>query len=250
MTELDVRSLLQFVFDVDEPELAVDLDCQHLLHAYIEAELAGGNSAEQYPQVQSCIEADKAFRPTYEELKEVLRLEQQNALVEPPIPARLETSFFEANSPPVHKQYQLQWYLNELGHLIVHLTGQLVDSAKEGVSQLQESMTRQPGLIMAGELRSAPSQLPQFSLKGIVEDIEVEIQAKETKSDPTTCQIEVQVNIPSRGGWPNLGNIRVTLRQEDKELDNRLTNAFGAATFKNVALADLDYLVFEIAPPI
>ncbi len=249
MTELDVQTLLQFVFEADESESTINPDCQHLLHAYIEVELAGENGAEQYPQVHNCIETDPTFRQSYEELKELLHLEQQGTFVEPPIPGNFDRDFLESGAPQEHKRYQLQWYLNELGHLIVHLTGQLIDSAKESVEQVQASLANQPRPVLAGELRSTLSQLPQFSLKGVVDDMEVQIQAKEIKDDATACQIKVQVNIPSRGGWPNLGKISVALRQGEQDLGTRLTNAFGIVTFPPVELKALDYLVFEIVPP-
>ncbi len=99
-------------------------------------------------------------------------------------------------------------------------------------------------------LKSDVSQrvICQISLKEAVKDLEVTITAEEKHSDPTCCTVIVQVNIPSRGGWPNLGGTYVTLKRGEQELETQQTDAFGKTVFEGIHTEDLGYLVFEITP--
>jgi hypothetical protein len=102
----------------------------------------------------------------------------------------------------------------------------------------------------AARLKSGRSQrvLCRFSLKEAIEDLEVTITAEERRDDPAQCTVIVEVNVPSRGGWPNLAGTQVTLRRGEQELETQLTDAFGKAVFEDIRTEDLANLVFEITP--
>ena len=74
------------------------------------------------------------------------------------------------------------------------------------------------------------------------------ISAEAQRRDPQLLTLEVAVDIPSRGGWPNLAGSAVILRRGPDELiDEQETDAFGKVTFEDVRVEDLPLLVFEIA---
>ena len=58
--------------------------------------------------------------------------------------------------------------------------------------------------------------------------------------------LTVDVNIPSRGGWPELAGSRVTLRRNDIKLATQETDAFGKAVFEGIAIAELPTFVIEV----
>jgi hypothetical protein len=66
------------------------------------------------------------------------------------------------------------------------------------------------------------------------------------RGDPTRCTVIVKVNIPSRGGWPNLAGTEVMLKRGELELDTQTTDAYGEAVFERIATDDLAHLIFEI----
>ena len=249
MTKSDTSSLLRFLFE-EEPELAVPAECLDSLHAYIEIELAGENADVQYPQIQPCLQSDPVFYQLYEAAKEILMMEQENTLLDPPETAVVDEAFLESilTVEPTTKQYRMQWHLNQLGHLIVQLSSTFIDNTREGLAQFTDKPPAQPALILAGELRSSSEQLPQFSLKGAVEDIDVDIKLEQTQNDPSLCQITVNVDIPSREGWPNLADTTITIRRGETEVGQRMTDPYGTAIFTDIAVTDLDYLIFEIVP--
>jgi hypothetical protein len=90
--------------------------------------------------------------------------------------------------------------------------------------------------------------LCRLSLKEAVEDLEVTITAEEMQADPTRCTVIVKVNVPSRGGWPNLAGTEVMLKRGQLELDTQTSDAYGEVVFEGIATDDLAHLVFEIAP--
>ncbi len=88
----------------------------------------------------------------------------------------------------------------------------------------------------------------QLSLKEAVEDLEVTITAEEAREDMAYCTVMVEVDIPSRGGWPNLADTEVTIKRGESEPETALTDAFGKAVFTGIATTELAHLVFEINP--
>lgn len=252
MTNPDTNSLLRFIFE-EADETTVPNECDELLHAYIEFELAEGTAASKYPQVHECIETLPNFRLLYEEVKALLIAEKTSTFIDSPETAILPEAFVESfvrQKPEKIKQYRVQWNVTDAGRLIIQLTGKLVDSVRKHSELIPNSLDvqKQASLILAGGVRSSPRQLPQFELKGIVDDMEVEIKSQDSKQGADYCQIVVRVNIPSRGGWPNLADTEVVLRQEKKQIGKRFTDAHGIVIFPTVLIEALDKLSFEISP--
>ena len=87
-----------------------------------------------------------------------------------------------------------------------------------------------------------------YALTGQLDDLNVRINVEPSRRDPQRTTVEVEVDIPSRGGWPNLAGNVVTLgRGAEQLLEEQETDAFGRALFEDVSVEDLPLLVFEIA---
>lgn len=229
------RRLLEAVFD-KEPGIPPDCwECQIDMAAYVDAELAGQDAAALYPAVQIHLVQCNACSQQYEELTALLRLESQGRLEQPPAQPGFDYSFLDqtdkiVESPPEEKP----WRLDELGRLIIEFSAELLRSLQEP--------TVQPSYLKSGE---APPL--QFVLHDEVDDLNVGISAEPDMEDPVTYTVNVGVDVPSRGGWPNLAGMPVTLRRGGELMATQATDAFGQAVFEGIAAEDLDRLSFEIA---
>jgi hypothetical protein len=160
--------------------------------------------------------------------------------MEPPRYPVPELSFLRQDRSP--QPIHIPWRLDELaGRLIIEFSAELL--------RVLQSPAYQPADATVG-LKSKKSSrtLCQLSLKEAVKDLEVTITAEETRDDPSRCTVIVEVNIPSRGGWPNFADTEVVLKRDEQELETQLTDAFGEAVFEGIATDDLAHLVFEITP--
>jgi hypothetical protein len=106
-----------------------------------------------------------------------------------------------------------------------------------------------PTFATAGLKRGETSlkTLGQFSMQA-QEDLEVAITVEEQDNESIYCMITMQVNIPSRGGWPNLADIQVILKRDQEILASQVTDAYGEVVFEKIHPTDLTQLVFEITP--
>lgn len=132
--------------------------------------------------------------------------------------------------------------------IIIRLLDDVLTSAAQNISR---TLSPPPGQLAYGgkwRLGEGENNLVQVELKEGVEDLEVIVVVQEKVNDARHCTITVDVNIPSRGGWPNLGNTEVTLRKEGMELRTRLTDAFGKAIFEDILRDELFDLDLEIVP--
>ena len=125
--------------------------------------------------------------------------------------------------------------MNALGRLVIQFSADLLSAL-------------QPPALQPGYLKgNAPSSL-SYALTDQIDDLNVRIHVEASRRDPQTATLEVEVDIPSHGGWPNLAGSAVILRRGPDELiDEQETDAFGKVSFEDVRAEDLPLLVFEIA---
>lgn len=225
---------------MDEEDRLTCQACQGLLPDYFEAERLGQAHTERWRPVILHLEICPHCAAAYAALHDIAALAEGQRGAEPPHYPTPDLSFLRAAA------VQVPWRLDELGRLVVELSAELVRALR--------SPSFQPAL--AG-LKSDTSRrvICQVSLKPALggegealEDLEMTITAEEKRGDPAYCTVIVQVHIPSRGGWPNLGSTRVTLKRGEQELETQQTDAFGKAVFEGILTADLEHLAFEISP--
>jgi hypothetical protein len=216
-------------------------ECEALLPEYLQAEMEGQAGETQWHPVTLHLETCPHCAEVYAALLDLTRLADGKAGAEPPGYPVPEFPFLhsrEATTPPPLKA---PWRLDDLGRLVIEFSAELVRTL--------QSPAYQPAYA-AARLKSDKSQrvLCQLSLKEAVEDLEVTITAEERRVDPTYCTVIADVNIPSRGGWPNLAGTKVTLKRGKQEMETQWTDAFGKAVFEGIRTEDLAHLVFEITP--
>lgn len=225
----------------DEIDQLTCQECQELLPEYLQAEIDGRAHEAKWRPVAFHLETCPHCSEMYAALVDLMGLAYGERGTEPPHYPVPELEFLRPKSAAPSQPPTVDWRLDNLGRLIIRFSAELVRALR--VTPLQ------PAYAAAGLKSDRPRRvLCQLSLKEAVEDLEVTITAEEEREDPTCCTVIVEVNIPSRGGWPNLAGTRVTLKRGAEELETQWTDAFGKAVFEGIPTNDLPRLVFEIVP--
>jgi len=225
----------------DEEDWLTCQECQDLLPDYLQAEMDGRAHEDRWRPVALHLGTCPHCSAVYATLFDLAELAYGERGTEPPHYPVPKLPFLRAKKAAPPQSLEIPWRLDELGRLIIEFSAEVV--------RMLQLPAYQPAYATAG-LKSARSRrvLYQFSLKEAGEDLEVTITAEERQDDPARCTVIVEVNIPSRGGWPNLGGTEVRLKRGKQELETQWTDAFGKAVFEEIRTDDLARMVFEITP--
>jgi len=225
----------------DEVDRLTCQECQELLPEYLQAEIDGRAHKAKWHVVAFHLETCPHCSEAYAALVDLMGLAYGERGTEPPHYPTPDLPFLKVEQSAPSQPLMVDWQLDRLGSLIIRFSAELVRAL--------QSPAYRPAYAAAG-LKSARSRriLCQLSLKEAVEDLEVTVTFEEERDTPASCTVIVEVDIPSRGGWPNLAGTRVTLKRGEEELETQWTDAFGKAVFAGIAGDDLPHLVFEITP--
>lgn len=229
------------VLTIEEEDALTCGECQALLPDYLQAKTDQQAHQALWRPIALHLETCPYCSAEYATLSSLAALAYGEQGAEPPYDPVPDLSFLRKKKGGVLQPIKVPWHLDELGHLVIRFSTDLVQAL-----QLQ---TDQMVRATAG-LKSDKSSriLFQTSLEEAVEDLEVIITAEERQDDPTRCTVIVEANILSRGGWPNLAGTEVKLKRDEFELETQVTDAFGQTVFEGVPTADLARLIVEIAP--
>jgi hypothetical protein len=216
----------------DEEDRLTCQECQDLLPDYVQAETEGQSDAPEWRPLALHLAMCPYCSDEHAALADLLALAWGEAGVEPPGYPAPDLSFLRAERQEGNKH----WRLDELGRLIIEFSAELLRALQPPTLQPAYAMTK----------AQSPRTLCQFSLK--TQDLEVVIAAEEQRDDPAHCTVSVEVNIPSRGGWPQLAGTEVILKHDELQLRTQRTDAFGKALFEGIVSDDLARLSFEITP--
>ena len=229
-----VQTILHALFedeDIVTPDCA---PCQQQLAAYIDAELAGLPADARFPAVAAHLDQCSACQQAYQELKVLLALERSGELAAPPVAPAFDFGYLPPRPARLSPQpASRSWRLDELGRLVIQFTADLLASL--------QGPALQPAMLKSG----APAGL-RYELTDELDDLRVCIEAEPQWGDPQRMAVEVEVDIPSRGGWPHLAGNLVTLRSGADLIDEQETDAFGKVVFENVPAVDLPRLSIAV----
>lgn len=217
-------------------------DVEALL-VYIEAELAGRDAACAYPQTALALSRSAVWQQEYASLKPFLVWEAQGPLAQPPRPPRFDFSYLPApapvstSTPPLLPD--LSWYWAQLGYLVVDLSDAVMRALQPAQPQPAQSFTR---------AAQGAKNVYHFTLENQLADLNFRLTIEREQPVGDQCQVIVDAEIPSRGGWPNLADTIVNLKESDTVVQSRLTDAFGRAVFPAVAVSQLPTLQVEVIP--
>lgn len=218
--------------------------CEAQLAEYVDAQIMGIEPAEDFAQIELHLQVCPHCARAYRELMDLMTAAYTERVPRPARKPKFDFSFLPPepakpfDTPAATQDKPFRW--DKLGRLIIEFSAELVRALQPPAHQLAYAMVKS---------YKSSRTLCQISLKKEVgEDLEVTITAEEMRDDPALCTAFVEVNIPSRGGWPNLADTEVTLKRGEVELETQLTDAYGEAIFEGISTDDLAHLVFEITP--
>lgn len=207
--------------------------CQDALAEYIDAQLMRVTPTGEHLAVEQHLQRCPYCADSYRELLELTTLAYADDL---PDPAAIPRFDFAALTGAAAGAPERPYWWDEFGRLILRFSADLL------------AAWQPPTLAPAyrGLKRGEEIPLYEFHLEEAERDLVATITVQ--ASGPTGCTVEVAVDVPSRGGWPNLADIAVTLRRGNELLAQSFTDAFGKVQFPNIAQSDLVHLVVEVAP--
>jgi hypothetical protein len=212
-------------------------ECEELLPEYFQAETEGQVATPRWRPVARHLAMCPYCAAEYATLSDLSALAYGERGAEPRPYPEPNLSFLGPKKAKSLQSVKPFWRLDERGRLLIQFSAEFVNAWQPPAYGLV-------GLKAGQSFRT----LAKFSLEGAIEDLEMVITVEEKRDDPARCTIVVEVNIPSRGGWPHLAGTEVTIRQNKLALDTRLTDAFGRAVFEAIPTSALSQLVFEIVP--
>lgn len=230
-----IASILHALYEEDSWPTPDCPTCDSQLAAFVDAELAGAAVEARFPAVAAHLAQCSHCQQAHQELRALLHLERAGKLAVPSAPARFDFSYLPSRPPAAAAPAQPKpWRLDALGRLVIEFTAELLRNLP--------GPTLQPAMLKGEPLASL-----RYELADVVDDVAVRIEVEPQRRNPQRLTIEVDVEIPSRGGWPHLAGSVVALRRGDELIDKQETDSFGKALFDGVPAADLPQLVFEIA---
>jgi hypothetical protein len=255
-----IQAILAAVFD-DAPLAEACQVCQANLAAYVEAEFDDKPAAALFSAVAEHLTTCDDCRQEAAELRWLLTMERQGLFEQPPAAGEFDFGYLQTGPfseerssrlaqigpffgersnldptevPQAPMPARQPWRLDAVGRLIIQFSADLLRSL-------------QPPAFQPSYLKGAVPASLTYALVAEVKDLDVRIRVEPARRDPQRATVEVEVDIPSRGGWPNLAGSAVTLRRGAEDvLDRQQTDAFGKVVFEDVATEDVPTLVFEI----
>lgn len=252
MDQAQIKLLLTNLFSHDPISDAPCHPNQADIVAYVEVELEHGHAAAHNPVLQRQIATCASCHTLYTELKALLQLERTEQLVEPPS-ATFDLTFLQekANAqaqvrnqtalaaPPTAARRQvdsLRWRVNELGHLLVALSAEFLETLQPAPK----------AAYLKAPVRNLFTVTSPPLGTDLGADLTVTLAVNTPRRQPEACIVNVTADIPSRGGWPNLGGITVKLALDDVTIATGTTDAFGKVAFAGIARTDLSRLQITV----
>lgn len=221
----------------DKEDILICNDCEARLPDYSQAVTMGQGDDPAWADVRLHLNICPHCSRLYAELVDLTALAEGETGVEPsayPVP---NLEFLAAKKPMSPPKVGDFWRLDEVGRLLINFSTDLIRAFQP------------PAQAMAGlKKRDAEKVLYQLAWAEADADLEVSITVKEQRRDATRCTIIVEVDIPSRDGWPNLADTDVILKKDEAIIKADVTDAFGQVVFEGIAVETLPQLIFEIVP--
>jgi hypothetical protein len=214
-------------------------ECQERLPEYFLAHSAGHAGDPQWHDVALHLKACPHCAEVYADVAELITLDQQEPDVDPIAYPPPQLPFLHTKRAATPRPPKVPWRLDEIGRLMIEFSAEIVRTLQWPALQPIYAITRH---------KADGAQLWQIALADAPPDLEVMITAQQARGAPGLCTIVVQVDIPSRGGWPHLAGSVVMLNLGEQALETQATDAFGKAVFNQIAVDDLGSVIFKITP--
>ena len=225
---LRTKRVLEALFEEDPLPEACQA-CQADLALFVDAELNGQPAARLFPAVAEHLATCAACQQEAAELTRLLTAVREERAVQPPRRATFDFSYLPR---PAARQ---PWHFDDLGRLVIQFSADLLRSLQGPLLQ--------PAFLKGDAVGGF-----ELTVAEGLDDLQVTIQADPEAGQPELVDLTVSVDIPSRGGWPNLAGVEVTWRQGETITAVQMTDAFGQASLRRVPQAVLAEISLAIAP--
>jgi hypothetical protein len=225
---LRTKRVLEALFEEDPLPEACQA-CETDLALFVDAELNGQPAAKLFPAVAEHLATCASCQQEAAELTRLLAAVQEERAVQPPRPASFDFSYLPRPAAPQ------PWHFDKLGRLVIQFSADLLRSLQGPLLQ--------PAFLKGDAVRGFELTAAQG-----LDDLQVTIHADPEAQQPGVVDLTVSVDIPSRGGWPNLAGVEVIWRQGDTTTAVQITDAFGQASLRGVPQAALAEISITIAP--
>ncbi len=238
------RSILAALFAGDTVAEQQRLDA---IYEYAQAAAAGKDAAALLPATSTYISNDEAAYQHFQAVRILLETPEQ-VWLRPPLDAEFDLSFLPqpatVESRAEHSRaVSAPTWLLEAGRLIVRFS-------RDSLADLAVQTGGEPAYAKSGHDRT----LFTWRLEQPEDDFVLAVTARELDR-PEMCDLIVAVEIPSRGGWPHLADIPITLSpgpmSPSCNVKTTRTDSFGKARFSTIPATVLSTLTLEVdfSPP-
>jgi hypothetical protein len=228
-----MSTILESIFNIETMESSDCQDCRACLSAYIDDELSGADAAARNPEVAEHMGTCHSCREEYDELRLLLSLERENALVEPPFAPGFDFSYLESSG-----SRRLWEQVAEIPGKIVQLVSEIRVTVQEKslafvawprFSSLQFALVPVTRSLKGGTIPPMQTLL----LPSPEGDLQIGIVLRGASAGNAAFGARIA---ESASGKPR-DRIRVTLRDPQKEglLASNLTDNRGEVVFDRVA---------------
>ncbi|MEZ4864459.1 MAG: hypothetical protein R3C14_24305 [Caldilineaceae bacterium] len=223
-------------FIQDQEDQLTCTAAQAQLPEYVNAQLgsADAGAAARWHALQVHLAHCPACHAMFQEVSEMVQIAAMPSFQPERTPAP-DLSFLAPPAPQLAAPAQVHWRMDEVGALIIEFSRSLLASVA-------------PPLMVGLKGDATRKTLCRIDLQEVFADLAVSIVALEAFQDPSHCELLVEVDIPSRGGWPNLAGIAVVIRHGAQVLASRQTDAYGKAVITEIRTADLAELTVQVQP--
>ncbi|MEZ4866490.1 MAG: hypothetical protein R3C14_34545 [Caldilineaceae bacterium] len=228
-----MSSLLQGLMS-DQEDTLTCAEAQRLFPEYVEAALLSIGTDIRWQPLQlhllTCPQCAELMLELHQWTVEAYQLDSHWQTM--PVLEAVTATAAHAISTPLA---EVRWRIDELGALFIEFSRSLLNTFPAPVA-----------IGLKGE--SSRKVLCRVDLQEVFPDLTVSILAQEAPQDPAHCELLIDVDVPSRGGWPNLAGIEVVVRRGDQLLASHLTDAYGKTVVAGIRTADLAQLTLQVQP--
>ena len=237
----DMKKLLTFMFDDERSHLYQA--ALNMLSAYVDAELDGQDAAIEFPEVKMALEFYPSLREIYEDARELLYLERQDALFEPTTIPDFDSSYLVNIIPPPPIWQVVERAGKEVRELFKTLRVAL--SAGEAFFEQLPSplvaeweMVMMPSRSIASPAAPAPlARVPVLSLQSPEHDLSLRLTVTPPQSEERAATLTVEVMQISSKQFVH--RCRVVLRDANyRMLESHFTEPEGRVSFTKVSLGN------------
>lgn len=221
---------------ISDEDILTCPECEELLPEYFQADKEGRTGEARWQSLTRHLDVCPACRAAYAVLVDLIALAGNEEETSFTTDLEPDLSFLdEKQSEPTGSTSS--WQLDRLGRLIIDFSVELLRSWQ--IASPSPVGLKDDQLI---------NTLYQGSITEVNADVAVTITVEARREDSQHCNLLVEVNILSRGGWPHLGGTEVILKQYDTVLEIQQTDSFGQVLFEAVPAGALPQLRLEITP--